>query len=157
MKEIWKTIEGFEGRYQVSNLGNIKSLKYRKERILSPVTYRNGYLFVELCKNGYVKKFLVHRLVAEAFIPNPENLPQVNHKNEIKTDNTVQNLEWCDNRYNQRYSSAKKIGCFQDNKLIKVYDAVRDVEKDGFYHSNVCNALKGKLKSSGGYHWQYLD
>jgi len=155
--EIWKDIEGYVGLYKVSNFGKVKSLKYRKERILKPGTDGYGYLYVNLCKNGKVKKFKVHRLVAEAFIPNPGNLPMVNHKNEIKTDNRVWNLEYCDNQYNVRYSSAKKIGSFKDGKLIKSFEAIQDVKTDGFNVGNVCSALKGRYKSSGGFQWNYLE
>lgn len=92
--EVWKDINGYEGLYQVSNLGNVKSLKYGKERILKPDVSKFGYLFVDLCKNNICKSFRVHRLVAIVFIPNLENKEQVNHINGIKTDNMVQNLEW---------------------------------------------------------------
>ena len=98
----------------------------------------------------------IHRLVAKAFIANPNRYPMINHKDENKANNIVTNLEWCDNRYNIRYSKAKKVGCYKDGKLIKVYDAVIDTEKDGFYHGHVCKVLKGKLKSHGGYQWHYI-
>jgi len=96
-KEIWKDIEGYEGRYQVSNLGRVKSLNYRhtdQERILQPIPFSHGYLVVNFLKNKKHKTFLIHRLVAQSFIPNPDNKPQVNHINGVKTDNRVVNLEW---------------------------------------------------------------
>lgn len=157
MKEVFKDIAGYEGKYQVSNLGHVKSLKYGKERILRPGKNGDGYLHVILCKNGKPKKYKVHRLVTQAFIPNPDNLPCVNHKDQNKKNNKASNLEWCDNQYNVRYSIAKKIGCFKDGKLIKVYDAVIDVDKDGFYHENVSKCCKGKLKSTSGYQWKYIN
>lgn len=108
MKEIWKDIKGYEGRYQVSNLGRVKSLCYHhgtNERILKQKKNQNGYVVANLYKKGDKGKLkTVHRLVAEAFIPNPNNLPQINHKDEDKTNNKVFNLEWCDGRYNTIYS-----------------------------------------------------
>ena len=92
--EQWRDIEGFDGLYQVSNQGRVKSLKYGKEKILKGVKSCNGYLTVGLCKDGKEVRKYIHRLVAEAFLPNPQNLPQVNHKDEDKTNNCVENLEW---------------------------------------------------------------
>ena len=110
-KEIWKTIEE-NPNYMVSNLGRVKSLKRIdsnkhpiKERVLKSCKVDGGYLAVVLCENGKRKTFLVHRLVAQAFIPNPNNLPQVNHKDEDKTNNTVENLEYCDQFYNNIYGT----------------------------------------------------
>lgn len=110
MEEIWKEVVGFEGSYKVSNLGRVFSYKKvsRKEHFMKPCNDGNGYMIVCLRKQGkkYIKK--VHRLVAEAFIPNPQNLPQVNHKDENKANNCVENLEWCSSRYNINYGTAIK-------------------------------------------------
>ena len=161
MKEVFKDIPGYEGLYQVSNLGRVKSLNpygnKEKERILKPQKSKNGYLQLVLFKNKLKKMYYVHRLVATTFIENPENLPQVNHIDQNKLNNSVDNLEFCTCRYNKRYSKAKKVGCYKDGKLIKVYDAARDVDKDGFNHGNVCSVLKGRYKSSGGFQWKYID
>ena len=117
MKEIWKDIKDFEGRYQISNLGNVKSVaryvsagananhdyQYIKERYLR-LSGGGKYRQVILCKNGKTYAKLVHRLVAEAFIPNPDNLPCINHKDENPNNNCVDNLEWCSYRYNNVYN-----------------------------------------------------
>ncbi len=115
MKEIWKDIEGYEGLYQVSNLGDVRSLKYaggNKVKILKQGNV-NGYKRVSLHKNNKQKNYFVHRLVAMTFIPNPNNLPLVNHKDENKTNNSVDNLEWCTQKYNINYGSAIK-------KVVKI-------------------------------------
>lgn len=110
MNEEYRTIDGYEGLYEVSNLGNVRSLydgrhqKYRT-KILKPRMKPDGHVQVVLSKSGKVKQFLVHRLVAQAFLPNPQNLPQVNHKNEIADDNRVENLEWCTAEYNANYGT----------------------------------------------------
>lgn len=121
-KEIWKDIERLEGRYQISNLGRVKSLpKFvnnnpksknigyeTKERILKPFYNGKGYMLVKMYKDNkkYTKK--IHRLVAQAFIPNIDNLPQINHKDENKQNNKADNLEWCDNWYNSHYGSKNR-------------------------------------------------
>lgn len=113
-KEIWKPIVGYEGLYEVSNKGRIRSLpfKYSQCKILKLVPRENGYLFLTLSKNRVQKAHSVHRLVAMAFIPNPEKKPTVNHKNEIRTDNRVENLEWAtyyeQNHYGTRSQKAKR-------------------------------------------------
>lgn len=119
MKEIWKDIKGYEGLYQVSNLGNIKSVNrivrfkngYRclPEKILKISSFCNSkYMQVNLSKNSKIKTYSLHRLVAETFIPNPNNLPCVNHKDENPQNNCVDNLEWCTHKYNSNYGTLKK-------------------------------------------------
>lgn len=120
MQEIWKPIKGFEGYYEVSNLGRIKSLPKTIYRIVKAVVtpievgeyimhpHAAPYQMVTLRANGKSVIRSVHRIVAETFIPNPDNLPQVNHINEIKTDNRAENLEWCTQSYNLRYSIERK-------------------------------------------------
>lgn len=112
-EEIWKDIPGYEGYYQVSNLGRVKSLPRGKQwpyrqthnNIRKIKKTNRGYFSVNLCTNNEAKWFMVHRLVAMAFIPNPNNLPCVNHKDENKTNNRVENLEWCTYKYNANYGT----------------------------------------------------
>lgn len=106
-KEIWRDIKGYEGLYQVSNLGNVKSLTYKNTKQIRnrrPYKNKNGYLRVELSKNGKKKKVSIHRLVAQAFILNTDNKPEVNHKNGIKADNRADNLEWVEPKENIRHA-----------------------------------------------------
>lgn len=106
MEEIWKDIKGWND-YQVSNFGNVKRLNYRKTEREKKIKQQKckSYLYITLSQNKKRKTFRVHRLVAEAFIPNPNNLPQVNHKDENPSNNCVSNLEWCDARYNSNYGT----------------------------------------------------
>lgn len=109
--ETWKPVVGYEGLYEVSDTGLVRSLNWERTkqvRVLRPGNVGRGYLFVQLSKDGHVKNFLVHRLVAQAFIPNPQCLPQVNHKDEDKENNSVANLEWCTARYNINYGTCSK-------------------------------------------------
>ena len=103
MMEEWKAIPGYEGLYEVSNMGNVRNV--RRNTLLRLSKTNNRYIRVSLCKNGIKTGLTVHRLVAEAFIPNPDNLPEVNHKDEDKTNNRVENLEWCDHKYNMNYGT----------------------------------------------------
>lgn len=103
MMEEWKKIPGYEGLYEVSNMGNVRNV--RRNKLLRLSKTNNRYIRVSLCKNGIKTGLTVHRLVAEAFLPNPDNLPEVNHKDEDKTNNRVENLEWCDHKYNMNYGT----------------------------------------------------
>ena len=105
MNEIWKNIAGYEGLYEVSSFGRVRSLRFGKTKILKPGKNKKGYLRVSLCKNGKQKTFFVHRLVAQAFLENPQNLPQINHKDENKQNNRLENLEWCSCDYNNNYGT----------------------------------------------------
>lgn len=184
--ENWKDIENYKGLYQISDCGRIKSLErdiYRQngtfyrhveEKILASNLDRGGYQYVKLYKNGEGKKMLVHRLVAKAFIPNPENKPQINHRDEVKTNNVVENLEWCSAKENANYGTrnkriiqnrrylklgdnprARAVFCVE---LNKTFDCAKRVEEElGIYQSAICNVCKGKLKTTGGFHWRYVD
>ena len=123
--EEWKDIPGYEGLYQVSNTGKIKGLprvtvqnQILQERILIPGVINNGYLQITLHKNGEHKNFLVHRLVANAFIPNPKNLPEVNHKDEDKTNCNSDNLEWCTRKYNLNYGTRNQRSAESRRKKV---------------------------------------
>lgn len=124
--EEWKDIPGYEGLYQVSNTGKIKGLprvtmqnQILKERILIPGVINNGYLQITLHKNGEHKNFLVHRLVANAFIPNPKNLPEVNHKDEDKANCNADNLEWCTRKYNLNYGTRNQRSAESRRKKVQ--------------------------------------
>ena len=172
MNEIWKDIEGFP-YYQVSNLGRVRSFKWGKERILKQEKSR-GYLRVSLSKNNNSYHKLVHRLVAEAFLDNPNNLPQVNHINEVKTDNRVENLEYCSMEYNQNYGThqqrsaitrlnhsrfSKRVLQYSlDGVLLSEFPSTKEVERQlGFGHSNIAHCCLGKCKQMNGFIWRYKN
>ena len=164
MEEIWKDIEGYEGLYQVSNRGRVKSLKYKKERILKP-RKQSGYYKV-LLYNDKKYEYSIHRLVAHAFIPNPDNLPQVNHRDENPSNNRVDNLEWCDGKYNINYgtciakrarSKSKKVLQFKpDGTFVKEWKSIIDVQRNlGFDHANISRCCKNIRKTAYGFLWKY--
>ena len=152
--EEWRDIEGYNG-YQISTFGRIKSFKrYHEGRILVPAIDKYGYLRIILCKNNRTKQNLIHRLVAEAFIPNPKNKPQVNHINGIKTDNRVENLEWCTGSENMRhaYATNLKTNARGENHVRAALTNeqakwCRDVYVPNSVKFN-CKALAGKLGTS---------
>ena len=140
-EEIWRPIEGYEGLYEVSSYGRVRSLdrydKYsdgriylHKGKVLSPAKDKNGYFVVSLYFNGKHNTIKVHRLVAQAFIPNPDNLPEVNHLDEDKTNNRVENLEFCDRKYNLNYGSRKDKE--RDTKIKNGYWT--DLSKKEYHH-----------------------
>lgn len=119
--EIWKDVKDYEGFYKISNYGNVKSKSYKGEKILKPASLKNGYLNVVLCVNQIKKHKLIHRLVAEAFIENLKNLPQVNHKDFNKSNNHVNNLEWCSVEYNNSYTiQHDKIQKYENRPMAKL-------------------------------------
>lgn len=167
MEEIYKDIEGYEGLYQISNLGNVKSLKNnktKKEKVLK-LAIRNGYLKVDLCKNKTRKTYLVHRLVANAFLPNPHNYPCVNHKDESRTNNVVTNLEWCTHKYNLEYnngqkrraeSRSKKVYQYsKEGELISVFESISECGRNGYNFGHVSDCCLGKRKTHKGFKWSY--
>jgi len=187
MEEIWKDIDGYDGIYQVSNLGRVKSLERTvnsscrvggvrtiKEKIFKEVT-KNRYVYISLSNNGIDKKHYVHRLVATAFIPNLEHRKEVNHKNGIKSDNRIENLEWATPSENQKHSydtglnypkyamkgkfgkdnpTSKSVLQFDLNgNFIREYAGISEAKRltgaNGIWH-----CLSGKKKQSGGYVWK---
>lgn len=128
MKEYWKPIIGYENLYKISNLGNVLSL--RKNSILKHHMITGGYFVVQLSKNGKSRNWLVHRLVAEAFIDNPNRLPEINHKDENPSNNAASNLEWCSHKYNMNYNNLGKRAIIQKelNELYKQKDIILEIQ-----------------------------
>lgn len=167
-EEIWCPIKGFEGLYEVSDKGRVKSIGYGKERILKPRRNTRGYLRVNIYKNGEQKTYLVHRLVAKTFTPNPHNLPEVNHKDENKENNSVQNLEWCSEKYNSNFGSRNQriadkkskpvLQYTKSGEFVKEWKSAVDVQRNLKYsQGNISSCCNGKLKSAYGFIWKYKD
>ena len=174
MTEIWKPINGYEGKYEISNLGRIKS--YAQDRTYGKIktgnTVKRGYKSILLYDNNGNKKWRpVHKLVAETFLPNPCGYDQVNHKDENKANNCVENLEWCDNRYNHNYgtrnfrvglanrcckTTSEKVYSIDMNGIVSYYDSIGEAERQtGLSHSNIVRTLKGRSHMCGGRQWFY--
>ena len=165
--ENWKEISGYEGLYEVSDLGRVKSLKYGKEKILKQGKTTGGYLKVNLYKDGHRKHLFVHRLVSEAFIQNPNNLETVNHKDEVKTNNKVCNLEWMSKKDNNNYGTRNKRAAESHSKQVQMFDkstgellatfpsTLEAGGVTGIAPQNISECCRGKRKSAGGYVWRY--
>lgn len=157
-KEIWKKIEDYD--YIVSNFGRIKNLK--NNNFLKPQDNRNGYLKVCLSKHGKVKQFLMHRLVAELFIDNPNNLPQVNHKDENKKNNNFSNLEWCTKKYNMNCGKLKnfhkkEIAKYENGYFKYKYNSLKEAaEINNLSKSSISRCCKGLQKTYVGFTWKYI-
>lgn len=170
MYEEWKEVYAFDILFEVSNLGRIRTKYhgkqgYKKEyRYIEPLDNGKGYLRINIKRNGNQKTVYIHRLVAEAFVPNPDGFVEINHKDENKKNNSADNLEWCTHLYNCHYGTrnertgrahAKKIVCVE---LNKIYDSLREAAKDmDVGKTAISNCLKGRSKSCAGYSWRYAD
>ena len=172
-EEIWKDVKGYEGLYQVSSHGRVKSLDFlgKNGRLYSSAIKKqcignHGYFCVTLTKEGNKKPKLVHRLLAIAFIPNPKNKPYVNHIDESRDNNSLENLEWCTHKENINHGTAmersrlkrvKKIYQYTlDKKLIKIWDSVTEASMTlGYSKGNLSNACLGRVKTSYGFIWSY--
>jgi hypothetical protein len=173
MKETWKDIECYEGFYQVSNYGRVRSLtrtfarsdgkvKTFQERVLKQGTNPNGYRYVNLSMGSKTYSARVHKLVAQAFLINPKSLPCINHKDEDKQNNAVGNLEWCTYQYNNTYNNKQRcrmtkiLQLSKSGELIKAYESVAKAEIEVFgKRSNVSACCSGRINSCGGYVWKY--
>lgn len=180
MKEVWKDIPGYEGFYQASDMGRVRSLdrvsfchkgnghdmKF-KGRILSPCPDKDGYERVILAKRGKNKYTNVHRLVAAAFLENKHNYPVVNHLNEIKNDNRASNLEWCSIGYNNVYNDRAKKANVKNYKPVRAtnvktgekmdFESISKAGTFGFRLTNIIQCCKGDKKTHCGYTWEYIN
>ena len=180
IKEEWKRIEEFDGIYAVSNLGRVKSINHLVKtgnnglrlvigRILKQEKTCNGYMFIKTSKKYGNKHLAVHRLVAKAFIPNPDNLPNINHKDEIKHNNIVTNLEWCDHSYNALYGTcqnrlkpykqkAVNMINIKTKETIKTFESMKTAGLEmGISKEQISAVCRGKRKTAGGYKWEYAN
>ena len=182
--EIWKDIVGYEGLYKVSNKGNVYSVARidsigRKigGRTLKPTYHRDGYLQVNLCKNGKMKTRFRHRLVAEAFIPNQNDYLEINHKDENKTNNNVSNLEWCTSKYNANHGTRNERVAQAQSKRVRgvntesgeviIFNSTQEAGRKGYDQVAVSKACRGVYKSGStgkligdgctykGHRWSY--
>lgn len=174
--ETWKAIAGYEGLYEVSDLGRVRSLNYNHTgvaKILNPRKNRGGYLLVALFKDGKRKDMQVHRLVAQAFIHNPNNLETVNHRDEVKTNNAASNLEWMSVADNLNYGSHNRRSAEARVNNPKMSKPVRQLDKTTgellatfpstheaervtrIHRQSICCCCNGERKSAGGYNWKY--
>ena len=165
----YKLVEGFDD-YMVSSDGKVWSLKHGKMKELKPRTNGDGYLRVNLYSNGRRVCKLVHRLVAVAFVDNSDNKPQVNHKDEDKTNNYSENLEWCDAKYNNNYGThtERAAKSLTNHKAFSVpvvcletgvvYPSSEEASRQtGINRGNISSCLNGKRKTAGGYHWTKVE
>ena len=179
MGETWKPVVGYEGLYEVSDYGRVRSVPHEVPYLhgsrISPgrirvpnLNRRTGYLSISLCKGNVTKTKLVHRLVAEAFLPNPDNLPQINHKDEDKANNRLDNLEWCSVKYNNNYgtknqrvseknkvSKCKPVAQIKDGIIVAIFPSTISaghITDPG----HISSCALGKQPTAGGFEWKYI-
>ena len=175
--QIWKDIEGYKGHYQISNYGNVRSLK--KDAFLMKGGYLKGYKIISLWKNGTGKMFRVHRLVALAFIPNPENKPCIDHIDGDRANNHADNLRWVtylennnnpitkkrlseNNAKNMQgkegalHPNSKPVKMIKNGVCLKIYQSIHLAKKDGFNDTLIIRCCKGRMKKHKGYNWEYI-
>lgn len=175
--QIWKDIEGYKGHYQISNYGNVRSLK--KDAFLMKGAYLKGYKIISLWKNGIGKMFRIHRLVAAAFIPNPENKPCIDHIDGDRANNHADNLRWVtymennnnpitkkrlseNNAKNMQgkkgalHPNSKPIRMMKNGICLKIYQSIHLAKKDGFNDTLIIRCCKGRMKKHKGYNWEYI-
>lgn len=181
LKEEWKPVKGYEGYYEVSNTGKVRSLdrsviirggvvQHRKGKMISSHIDKKGYVNVNISKNGKNNTLKVHRLVAQSFIPNPNKYPQVNHKDEDKANNHVNNLEWCTNEYNEYYGTrserqaksltngktSKPVKQMVNGEVVKIWPSMAEADRHGFLQGDVSKCCRGLIKTYKGYVWKYF-
>ncbi len=154
-------IKGYEGKYAITSCGKVWS--YKRKKFLKPIRNHKGYERVSLSTNKAGKNFPIHKLVATAYIPNPNNFPQINHKDENKENNSVNNLEWCTNKYNSNYGTRnirmarakwRKVLCIE---LNRIFDSEKQAEAElKIGVSRISECCSGKNKTAVGYHWKYV-
>lgn len=164
MKEIWKPVKGYESLYQVSDNGRVRS-SHTGKYISQRVGY-DGYVRVSLSNNGKQKSLFLHRLIGQAFVPNPNNYPEINHKDENKQNNSLSNLEWCTHKYNSNYGTRVNrmaitnyepvIQYTKDGTEVARYQSQKEaMDKTGLSNRHISCCCKGKRKTCGGYVWRY--
>lgn len=177
MEEVWKAVKGYEGLYEVSNSGKVRTLPHTTNGITVPSTElktsmhkSHRYIRLRLYKNGESKDYMLHRLVAQAFVPNPCNKPQINHIDGDRANNSASNLEWCTQAENNRHAidmglqnpwimiQARKKKILQismSGEVVKEWESMTEAAKAlGLQVSNISHCCKGRIKSTGGYKWQ---
>ena len=176
MEEIWKDIPGYGGKYQVSSIGRVRSMWRNNQHkdhigsitVLKQTEREDGYMRVRLTLNGEGTNHYVHKLVAEAFIPNPGNLPQINHKDENKSNNCVDNLEWCDAKYNSNYGTKVErwkpqvvkpiIQTTLDGEFVRLFESAEAAERECGYDASYLNLVcHGKRPQAYGYKFQFAQ
>lgn len=170
MEEVWKPVVGYEGKYEVSSKGRVASLNYGnsgKRGLLVPVVTHGGYLRVSLSSDKTALTKRVHRLVSEAFIPNPENFPQVNHIDEDKHNNSMDNLEWCSARHNNLHNGRAKLVGIKNSKKVEAFDSkgkfaykfdsLREAGEAGYNMGCISMCCNGTRITHRGLTWKYTD